>query len=87
MHIAKLRAAVSEIDAALKKIIPGAWCMAVFTERGHVQFSLNRRQHWPISTFDVPGNAEDWEARIESGLATMREAIVEVAAKRERGEL
>ncbi len=87
MDIEELRAAVTEIDASLKAIIPEAWCMAVFTERGHIQLSLNRRQHWPIATFDIPATAEDWNERLETGIATMREAVIEVAAKRERGEL
>lgn len=87
MELAELRTAIIEIDATLKKIIPEAWCMMVLTERGHFQFSLNRRQHWPISTFDVPSNAEDWKDRLATAIATMREAVAEVAAKRERGEL
>jgi hypothetical protein len=87
MDTEELRAAVTEIDASLKAIIPEAWCMAIFTERGHIQISLNRRAHWPISTYDIPANAEDWKERLATGIAIMREAVIEVAAKRERGEL
>ena len=87
MVLSELRTAIIEIDAALKRIIPEAWAMMVLTEKGHIQFSLNQRQHWPISTFDIPANAEDWQQRLADGVATMREAIAEVAAKRERGEL
>jgi hypothetical protein len=87
MEIAAIRAAIIEINADLKRIIPEAWAMMMLTEGGHIQFSINRRQHWPIATFDIPANAEDWEARTDTGLATMREAVAEVAAKRERGEL
>ena len=87
MVLSELRTAIIEIDAALKAIIPEAWAMMVVTESGHIQFSLNRRQHWPIATFDISANADDWEARLSAGIATMREAVTEVAAKRERGEL
>ncbi|MCA3247058.1 MAG: hypothetical protein ING29_11355 [Azospirillum sp.] len=87
MNLAELRASIVEIDKALKSVIPDAWAMMVLSEGGHIQFSLNRRQHWPISTFDVPANAEDWQERVDEGVATMSAAIAEVRRKRERGEL
>ena len=87
MDLAQLRAAVVEIDKALKTVIPDAWAMMVLTEGGHIQFSLNRRQRWPILTFDIPANAEDWRERVSAGVEMMRQAIDEVRAKRERGEL
>ncbi len=87
MTLQELRNAVVEIDAAIKAMWPEAWAMMVLSERGHIQFSLNRRMHWPLTTFDIPHNAPDWGAQTDKGLATMREALVEIAAKRERGEL
>ncbi len=83
MELAEARTAIIELDDAMKRIWPDAWAMFVVTERGHIQFSLNRPGRWGLFTFDIPFDDADWLPKFHQGLVAMRDAIPAIRAQKE----
>lgn len=86
MTLEEARAIVVGIDAEVKKLWPDAWAMFVVTVAGHIQLSICRPKHWPYFTFDIPADEPQWLAKFHEGAHEMQKALVELRARKERGE-